>query len=165
MAECSRFMAIASGGNMAPLRTQDHALFTATELALIQASSASTIKGLSLSRIKSHVTRARRYWDKYRDLARRQHRTKKELGKGPARPLPNIRTERKAQLLAEALNRFKKRQTQLEKQEEKKQAKKNATKKKSSRTVSSKPATARETIRRRNQRQQAASASSHEGRS
>jgi hypothetical protein len=70
---------------MAPLRTQDHELFTTTELALIQSSSSSAIKSLSLARIKSYVTRARRYGDKYRDLARQQHRTKKrDSGKGQA---------------------------------------------------------------------------------
>jgi hypothetical protein len=62
---------------MAPLRTQDHALLAAPELALIQASSASTIKGLSLSRIQVEIRRARRERDKYRDLARRQHHTTK----------------------------------------------------------------------------------------
>jgi hypothetical protein len=148
---------------MAPLRTQDHALFTGTELALIQSSSSSAIKELSLPRIKSSVTRARRYGDKYRDLARQQHRTKKrDSGKGQAQPFPNIRTERKARLFAEALTRFEKRQTQLEKQEEKKKAKKNSRKGPGSRTASRTPATAKETIRRKNQRRQAKSQSAQE---
>jgi hypothetical protein len=150
---------------MAPLRTQDHELFTTTELALIQSSSSSAIKSLSLARIKSYVTRARRYGDKYRDLARQQHRTKKrDSGKGQAQPFPNIRTERKADLFAEALARFEKRQAQLEKQEERKLAKKNALKAKSSRAASNKPASAKETLRRKNQRRQAASESSQESR-
>jgi hypothetical protein len=124
MAECSRFVAIASGRNMAPLRTQDHVLLAAPELALIQSSSASTINDLSLSRIQSHVTRTKRDRDKYRDLTQRQHRTKKGLGKGPARPLRSLRTARNVHLFVEALKRFEKRQAQLAKQGEQKQAKK-----------------------------------------
>lgn len=145
------------------LRMQDQALFTETELGLIQSSSPSAIKDLSLPRIRSYVTRARRYGDKYRDLAIQQHRTKKRgSGNYQVQPFSNIRTERKALLFAEALTRLEKRQAQLEKQDEKKKAGLTSRKKPGSRTASRTPATAKETIRRKNQRRQAKSDSAQE---
>lgn len=103
---------------MAMMRVQDRTLFTATELTLIQSSSPSEVKSLSMFRLKSQVTRARRYWDKYRGLTRQQHRTKKrDTGRGNARSFSNVRSKRKAQVFAGALKRFEKRLEQLTREE------------------------------------------------
>ncbi len=105
---------------MSRIHAQDRVLFTVTEFDLIQSSLPSTVKTLSRARVKSQIARARRYWDKYRDLAHEQHRAKKESGKGVAEPGANVRTERKAQILAETLSRFEKRMVQIEQQERRK---------------------------------------------
>ena len=99
---------------------QDRALFTVTELELIQSSFASTLKMLSRARVKGQISRARKYSNKYRVLARGQHRAKKKSEKGAAQPGSNVRTERKAQIFTDTLNRFEKRLGQLERQEQQK---------------------------------------------
>lgn len=143
---------------MALMNPRDRTLFTAAELALIDSSSRSEMKSLGPSRLKSHVTRTRKYWDKYRDLARQQHRTKKEAVKGGTHALAGVRTERKARVFAEVLSRFEKRLEQLERQDRKK----TPSRVEPSRIDARQTAQQRETIRRRKQRRQAASESARE---
>ncbi|MBH0203932.1 MAG: hypothetical protein HP496_16935 [Nitrospira sp.] len=65
--------------------------------------------------------RVRRFWDKYRELTRQQQRTTKtSRQRGRLQPSPNVRTERKAQVFADALDRFEKRLEQLTKEERRK---------------------------------------------
>lgn len=100
---------------MARMSAQDRALFTDTELALIASSRPPKIDTLSPARVKAQMARARTYADKYRDLARRQHRAKKgAFGRGGPPGSANQRTERKEELLAEALQRFERRVAALE---------------------------------------------------
>ncbi len=139
---------------MARMSTQDRALFTAAELALIESSRPPKIDALKPARVKAQMARARAYADKYRDLARRQHRAKKgAFGRGGPPGAVNQRTERKEELLANALQRFERRLAGLER----------ATRRKPSRRA--KPSTGqargavtqRETLRRKQQRRQALS--------
>lgn len=141
---------------MAPIRAQDQELFTATEFALLQSSLPSEIKSLTRARLQAQMTRARRYWDKYRGLTREQHRAKKrESERNRAQPFSNVRTERKAHMLAQALSRFEKRLEQIERRDRKKTVSRGEP----SRVDAHRPATQRETIRKRKQRRQAASES------
>lgn len=95
---------------MVVFRAQDRELLTVTEFALIESSRPSQIKPFTVAQLKPKIVRARRFWDKYRGLARQQHRTKKvDSGRNRAQPFSNVRTERKAQLFAGALSRFEKR--------------------------------------------------------
>lgn len=102
---------------MSRIRAEDRVLFTIKEFDLIQLSFPSVLKSLSRARVKSLITRARKYWDKYRQLSRTQHRDAKTSMGRPSRPDANLRTERKAQLFAETLSRLEKRLTQLDKAE------------------------------------------------
>jgi Mg2+ and Co2+ transporter CorA len=147
---------------MALMSPRDRALFTAAELALIDSSSRSEMKSLGPSRLRSHITRTRKYWDKYRDLARQQHRTKKEAIKGGTHALAGVRTERKARVFAEVLSRFEKRLEQLERQIERQNRKKTPSRAEPSRIDARQTAQQHETIRRRKQRRQAASESARE---
>lgn len=95
-------------------RTQAKEICTKPEYELVEASFRPAVTGLSAARLRSKLERARRLQEKYRDLARQQHRTSKE--RTPARPrgASNLRTERKARLFAETRERFEKRLAQLE---------------------------------------------------
>ncbi len=62
---------------MPSLRVQDRALLTATELALMESSQPSRIRAYTSAQLNDRIARARRFWDKYRELARRQQRTTK----------------------------------------------------------------------------------------
>ncbi len=138
---------------MAMMRVQDRTLFTTTEFTMIQSSFPSEIKSLSMFRLKSQVTRARRYWDKYRGLTRQQHRAKKrDTGKGNARPFSNVRTERKAQVFAGALKRFEKRLEQLTREERRRSRLQAKSIPKSTR----RPVAQREAMRRKKQQREAA---------
>ena len=108
------------GGTMPRIGIQDRALFTVTELELIHSSFPSSLKTLSRGRVKAQISRTRKYSEKYRNLAREQHRAKKKSGKCAAQPGSNVRTERKAQIFTDTLNRFEKRLGQLERQEQRK---------------------------------------------
>ena len=141
---------------MALIQTQDRALFSATELALIETSLPSEMRDLTPARLKAQMTRTKRYLDKYRDLTRRQQgATKTGSNTGGAKALSNVRTMRKAQLLSEALSRFEKRLEELERRARQKTGEPL----KPSRMGSPASATQGETLRRRKQRRQAATES------
>jgi hypothetical protein len=103
---------------MTSMGVQDRALLTATELTLIESSGPSRIRAYTAAQLAPRIARTRRFWDKYRKLARQQQRTTKTSGqRGRLRPSPNVRTERKAQVFADALERFEKRLEQLTRDE------------------------------------------------
>lgn len=100
---------------MAGIRPQDRELLTVVERALIESSSPDQLKRITVTHLKTKITRARKLWDKYRTLARRQHRLNNEnSGRARSNPLSNMRTERKGQLFEEALSRFEKRLKQIQ---------------------------------------------------
>jgi hypothetical protein len=92
------------------------ALCTATEFDVVSASFAPDVRSLTAARLKANIALARRYLDKYRDLARRQHRAvqTKQAKIGQTQQRGNIRTELKARLFAETQSRFEKALEQLE---------------------------------------------------
>jgi hypothetical protein len=137
---------------MAMMRVQDRALFTATELALIEASQPSRIKAYTPVQLNDRIARARRFWDKYRELARQQQRgTKKSPQLGRPQPFSNARTQRKAQVFAGALKRFEKRLEQLTREKGRKSRAAKPVPK-----ISRRQAAQGETIRRKKQQSQAA---------
>ena len=138
---------------MAMTRAQDRALLTATELTLIETSEPSRIKALKPEQLNDRIVRARRFWDKYRQLARQQQRRiKKSPQVGRPQPSSNVRTRRKAQVFAAALERFEKRLEQVKKEEGQRSRPQRKPISKSSR----RPVAQREAIRRKKQQRQAA---------
>lgn len=105
---------------MATTITQARALLTAAELELFDQSRAEPIKALTLARLRGKVTRARTLRDKFRDLFRRQTVSVRSAsttkGRSPV-GADNERTQRKADILQEVLDRFEARVTQLEAKE------------------------------------------------
>ncbi len=139
---------------MTLMRGQDRALFTAAELALIESSAPLRIKAHTPAQLKARMARARRYWDKYRGLARQQNRrSKKSRHPGRPQPLSNLRTERKAEVFAASLDRFTNRLDQLIEADESKRA----AGRKPVRKRSRRPGAQRATVRRKQQQSQAAS--------
>lgn len=139
---------------MAMMRVQDRALLTATELALIESSEPSRIRAYSPAQLNERIVRARRFWDKYRGLAREQERTiKKTRQRGRPQPSSNARTQRKAQVFAGALERFEKRLEQLTREERRRSHPQAKLLRKNLR----RPLIQRETLRRKKQQRQAAS--------
>jgi hypothetical protein len=100
---------------MALLNVRDRRLFSATELALLESSEPANIKSQTPAQVKARIARARTYWDKYRGLAREQHRSAKKGSHAPGRPLDTLRTARKAEIFALALDRLQRRHEQLAK--------------------------------------------------
>ncbi len=100
---------------MSRIGAEDRALFTVRELDVIQSSFPTALKALPPARVKALCLRARKYWDKYRQLSRTQHRTTKASPGGFSKPNANLRTERKAEIFAETIGRLEKRLTQLDK--------------------------------------------------
>jgi hypothetical protein len=100
--------------------TQARPLLNAAELELFDQSRASPIKGLTLARLRAKVTRVRALRDKYRDLFRRQtvavRKAPATKGRSPV-GADNERTQRKADILQEVLERFEARVAQLETRE------------------------------------------------
>ena len=101
---------------MAYNRTQVHALLNATERDLFEASLAAYVKALTATQLRGKINRTRALRDKYRDLLRRQKlatrgRTGNKMGVSGA---ANQRTEQKAVVLAEVLQRYEKRALQLD---------------------------------------------------
>lgn len=138
---------------MALMRVQDRSLLTATELALIESSETSRIRAYSPSQLNGRIRRARRFWDKYRDLARQQRRrTKKSPPPGRPQPFSNLRTERKAEVFAAALKRFEQRLAALTMQDRRTYRPQATPIPKSPR----RPAAQGETVRRKKQQSQAA---------
>ncbi len=103
---------------MAISRNEAQELCTSPEYEFVLSSFTPKIREYSLARLKQKVERSRRLRDKYRDLAQRQHLE----GRGkrpPARRRPargNLRTQRKATLFRETLERFEKRVATLTQQ-------------------------------------------------
>jgi hypothetical protein len=94
-------------------RPQAREICTKDELELVESSFNPRVKTLTTTRLRSKITRSRKLQDKYRELARSQHRA----GKGEAKRSPkdtNVRTERKAQLFEETRERFEKRLAEVE---------------------------------------------------
>ena len=101
---------------MAYTLTQARPLLTAAELELFDQSRAEPIKGLTPARLAGKVKRARTLREKYRDLYRRQ--TVAARGESaatrPAKSTDNERTQRKADIFQEVLERFEARTTLLQ---------------------------------------------------
>ena len=106
---------------MAYTITQARPLLTAAELGLFDQSRAEPIKALTLARLHGKVTRARTLRDKYRDLFRRQtvsvRTAPSTKGRSPV-GVDNERTQRKADILQEVLDRFEARIAQLQAREQ-----------------------------------------------
>ena len=102
---------------MATTITQARPLLTAAELELFDQSRTEPIKVLTLTRLRGKVTRTRTLRDKYRDLYRRQTVSVRSAsttqGRSPV-GADNARTQRKADILQEVLDRFEARVSQLE---------------------------------------------------
>ena len=101
---------------MAYTLTQVRPLLNAAELELFDQSRADPIKGLTPARLAGKVKRARTLRDKYRDLYRRQTvavRGEDASGR-PADGSDNERTQRKADIFQEVLERFEARTTLLQ---------------------------------------------------
>lgn len=146
---------------MAVMRDSDRALFSATELKVIESSTPALIKSYQPRQLNARMVRVRKYADKHRDLVREQQRATKK-GPRPGRPqeLSNLRSKRKAQLFADALQRFEKRAEQVIKQT---LAKQTADEKRAAKGPRRSGAQ-RETLRRRQQRRQAADAAASQPR-
>jgi hypothetical protein len=143
---------------MTPRRIQDRKLFTGPELLLLRLSMPSEIKALNAARLRVLIKRARRASDKYRDLVRRQLRAvKRRTSRVGGSQQSNMRTQRKARLLAESVDRLEKRLTRLERGELQR------------RRRSPKPSrpgrpAQREALRREHQRRQAVGEAAHASR-
>lgn len=108
---------------MATSITQAKPLLTAAELELFDHSRAQPIKALTAKQIASKEKRVRALRDKYRDLYRRQTVAQRgKASKGAAGDDLNVRTQRKAEIMQEVLDRFEARSTQLEVREEREPA-------------------------------------------
>ena len=139
---------------MPGIRPQDSELLTVMERALIDSSRPAQLKLFTVAQLKARITRARKLWDKYRTLARRQHRANNEnSGRARSNPLSNMRTERKGQVLAEALRRFEKRLAQIQRRD---QPQKTGPRTKPSRMGTDPQVAQRASIRKRKQRRLAA---------
>jgi len=135
------------------IQVQDRALLTATEVALIESSEPSRIRAYTPAQLNDRIARARRLWDKYRGLCRRQQRrTKKSPQGGRAQPISSLRTERKAQVFAGALERFAQRLTKLTREERRRPRSQATPIPKSPR----RPVAQREATRRKKQQREAA---------
>lgn len=92
---------------MATSITQAKPLLTATELELFDHSRAAPIKTLSTKQLAGKEKRTRTLRDKYRDLYRRQSVAVRGKAKGgDAAGDANARTQRKAEIMQEVLDRF-----------------------------------------------------------
>lgn len=133
---------------MALMRAHDKALLTATEMALIESSAPSRIRAFTSAQLNDRIVRTRRFWDKYRELARQQQRKTKTIQqRSRLQPSPNVRTERKAHVFARALDRFEKRLEQLTREERRRPRPQTTRGSKSLR----RPVAQRDTIRRKAQ--------------
>jgi hypothetical protein len=92
-----------------PITTREaRQLSTASEWTLVQASQADRIRELTPARLKAKIGRARTLRNKYRDLAKRQHRKAQPRRSGGPYEALNARTGRKAELFEQVLARFEK---------------------------------------------------------
>lgn len=100
---------------MAYNRSHARVLCTKSEYELFTASLSDNIRQLTPARLRAKIDRTRRLRDKYRDLYKRQRlatRSRTGTKKGNM-PDSNARTEEKAKLFAEALDRLTARADQL----------------------------------------------------
>ena len=112
---------------MAYTLTQARPLLTAAELALFEQSRAEPIKGLTAAKLAGKIKRTRTLRDKYRDLYRRQTvalrgNARSARPGGPA----NERTQQKAEILQEVLDRYEARLALLQARAERDDARANA---------------------------------------
>jgi hypothetical protein len=99
---------------MATSITQAKPLLTAAELELFDHSRAEPIKALSAKQLAGKEKRTRSLRDKYRDLYRRQSVAAQGMTKGVgATGDANARTQRKAEIMQEVLDRFEARSSLL----------------------------------------------------
>ncbi len=111
--------------------TQAKPLLTAAELELFDQSRAGPIKAFSAKQLAGKEKRTRTLRDKYRDLYRRQSVAAREKNTGVgATGHANARTQRKAEIMQEMLDRFEMRSTQLEAREAREAGRAEATGKK-----------------------------------
>jgi hypothetical protein len=114
-----------------PITTREaQQLSTAGEWTLVKASQADNIRELTPARLKAKIGRARTLRNKYRDLAKRQHRKAQPRRTGRPYEALNARTGRKAELFEQVLARFEK---ELARQSETKAAAPTAGKRKKAR--------------------------------
>lgn len=101
---------------MAYTLTQARGLLTAAELAIFDQSRAGPIKELTAARLRGKVERARALRDKYRDLYRRQSVATRSApaSRRSAAGGDNQRTQTKATVFSEVLERFETRLAQLD---------------------------------------------------
>jgi len=101
---------------MAYTLTQARGLLTAAELAIFDQSRAGPIKELTAARLRAKVERARALRDKYRDLYRRQSVATRSApaSRRSATGGDNERTQKKATVFTEVLERFETRLAQLD---------------------------------------------------
>ncbi|CAA2110360.1 hypothetical protein [Variovorax paradoxus] len=101
---------------MAYTLTQARGLLTAAELAIFDQSRAGPIKELTAARLRAKVERARALRDKYRDLYRRQSVATRSApaSRRSAAGGDNERTQKKATVFTEVLERFETRLAQLD---------------------------------------------------
>jgi len=105
-------------------RSHARRLCNRTELSLFEASLADAIRGHTPAQLQSKIARTRTLRDKYRDLHRRQSlKTRARTGaKHGHVGTSDQRTQQKARLFEEALDRLQARAGQLQKAEERKAA-------------------------------------------
>ncbi len=94
-------------GEGMPITTREaRQLSTVTEWALVEASLPDRIRELSPARLKAKIGRARTLRDKYRDIAKRQHRKAQPRRTGRPNEAFSTRTARKVELFERVLARF-----------------------------------------------------------
>lgn len=113
---------------MAYTLTQARPLLNAAELALFDQSRTQPVKDLTPAKLAGAVKRARTLRDKYRDLFRRQTVGLRTRKPGALTGNDNERTQRKADILQEVLERFEARVTLLEARSDSKAEPKSKTK-------------------------------------
>ena len=92
-----------------PIATREaRQLAGASEWSLIESSLTDRVRELPPARLKSKIARARTLRNKYRDLAKRQHRKAQPRRSGRPDEALNARTKRKVQLFEEVLARLEK---------------------------------------------------------
>lgn len=126
---------------MATSITQARSLLTAAELELFEHARAEPIKALSARELAGKEKRTRALRDKYRDLYRRQTvAVRGKAAHGSAMSDANARTQRKAEVMQEMLDRFEARSSVLAAREERAGASNGAHRKASSPAASAKAA-------------------------
>jgi hypothetical protein len=100
---------------MAYNRIQAGKLLTAAEMDLFNASLADRAGKLGARELEGKLRRARTLRDKYRDLFQRQSRAtrREKAGRAPVLRVANERTERKARIFEEVMERFERRLEKL----------------------------------------------------